>query len=256
MARAARTRIFVPGPLAADAEIDLPREAAHHLVAVLRARRGDAVTLFDGRGGEYAAEIVGLERRAARCLVGAFDAVEREAEIHVTLYQALARGTKMDLVVQKATELGAAGVVPFVAARSNVRLEPAKARERVEHWRRVAIAACEQCGRNRIPEVGEVVDAAALSAGDAAAFYARPEATIHLARAAREAVGARRLLKVAIGPEGGFSDTENAALKAAGFAPVSLGPSVLRTETAGLAALATLGAVALTDDGDGLGRLR
>lgn len=253
MARAARTRIFVPEPLAADTEIDLPREAAHHLVAVLRARRGDVVTLFDGHGGEYVAEIVGLERRAARCRVGAFDAVEREADVHVTLYQALARGTKMELVVQKATELGAAGVVPFVAARSNVRLEPAKARERVAHWRRVAVAACEQCGRNRLPEVSEVVDLAALSAGAAAAFYACPKATVHLATAAGEAIGARRQLKVAIGPEGGFSDAENDALEATGFAPVSLGPRVLRTETAGLAALAALGAVALRD---GLRRLR
>jgi len=242
----AKTRLFVPGPLASGTAIALPDDAAHHLARVLRAREGDPVTLFDGTGGEYAATIASLDRRRVSVTVGPFDPIEREAPVETTLCQALAKGTKMDFVVQKATELGVSRVVPFVATRSNVKLDADKSAERAAHWRRVAIAACEQCGRNRPPEVTAIALAADLPRilGDGRVAFAAPGAERHLARLCADSPTVP--LSVVVGPEGGLTDDEHDVLVTAGFTPVSLGPRVLRTETAGIAALATIEAVRAT----------
>jgi len=220
----------------------LPEDAAHHAVHVLRLRTGDEVTLFNGRGGEYACRIAAMDRLKVSIDVLAHRAVERESPLAVTLVQGVSSSEKMDLTVQKAIELGAAAVQPVVAARSVGRLAGERAELKRAHWQRVAIAACEQCGRNRVPEVHPVLALAEYCRAPAAGgsrLLLSPLAQIGL-----RDVRVEGAITLAAGPEAGFSEEEEARFAEAGFVPVRLGPRVLRTETAALAALAALNALA------------
>lgn len=244
-------RIFVEGPLAAGREMPLPAAASQHLLAVLRLRVGAPLVVFDGRGGEHPARLLEAGRGGARIAVGEHRAVERESPLAVTLLQGLARGERMDVVVQKATELGVARIVPVAAARSVVQLAEARAAKRVAHWQAVAVAACEQCGRNRVPEVAAplpLVEACRLAADEAAADAAAARLWVLDAEggAAPTADPPPRGGRVAllIGPEGGLTDEELEVAALIGFTRLRLGPRVLRTETAGPAALAALQALA------------
>lgn len=232
-------RLFVDGPLRAGALLELPERAAHHAQRVLRLRAGDPVTLFDGRGGEWEATLA----RGATAAVGAWRDIEREARLQVTLVQGASAGERMDLTVQKATELGVAVIQPVLARKSVVRIAGARADARVEHWRRVAIAACEQCGRNRIPEVLGVVSLAEYcrSPSGTLRLLLAPDAHTPLSAAAGRGSGP---ITLAVGPESGFDAGEEALLARAGFVAVRLGARVLRTETAAPAALAALAALA------------
>lgn len=242
-------RFFCPPPLHAQRVVGLPEAAAHHALRVLRLRAGDPVVLFDGKGGEYAGRLVEAGR-AVRVELGAWRDIERESPLRITLAQALPAGDKMDWIVQKAVELGAVRVVPLAAARSVVRLVGERAARRVEHWRQVAVSACEQCGRNRLPEVLPVLDLRSWLAGLAGLAEKQGE-TDGLRLLLSPGGAALRLGEVSprggvallIGPEGGLTDDESAAAAACGFRAVSLGPRILRTETAGLAALAALAAL-------------
>jgi 16S rRNA (uracil1498-N3)-methyltransferase len=222
----------------------LPEDAAHHAVHVLRLRAGDELTLFNGRGGEYAGRIAAVDRLRVSVDVLAHRRLERESPLAVTLVQGISSSEKMDFTVQKATELGAAAVQPVVAARSTGRIAGERAAHKRAHWQRVAVAACEQCGRNRVPEI---LDPVALeqycraAAAPGVRLLLAPEAQLGLREAAARLAGAATL---AAGPEAGFTAGEEAMLVAAGFVPVRLGPRVLRTETAALAALAALNALA------------
>lgn len=234
-------RFHLESSLAPGAHIALPPDAGHHASRVLRLREGDAVVLFNGAGGEYAARIVRLSRDGVTVEVGAFDPAERESPLQVTLVQGISAGDRMDLTIQKAVELGAASIQPVLAERSIVRLKGERGDSRREHWQRVAAAACEQCGRNRVPSVG-----AAMTVGE----YRAPEESLKLLLSPggkqhlrTVEIGSGKPLVLAAGPESGFSPREEAALIAAGFLPVKLGPRVLRTETAGPAALAALNAL-------------
>jgi 16S rRNA (uracil1498-N3)-methyltransferase len=241
------TRCFVPPPLAAGDTRLLPEEVAAHVARVLRARAGQLLTLFDGRGGEYDATILQIDRAGVRVHVDLQRAVERESPLRVTLLQALARGERMDLIVQKATELGVAAILAWSAERSVVRLDGAGLARRCEHWRAIAISACEQCGRNQVPAIGAVADlASACVRADGASLrlLLAPEADDTLTSMAQQASQQRPGISLAIGPEGGFSDAELALAEQQGFQCCRLGPRVLRAETAPLAALATLQAVA------------
>lgn len=234
-------RIFCPPPLAASTRIDLPAGAAHHVLRVLRLQPGQALTLFDGEGGEYGAAIARVGARVA-VDVGVYRDIERESPLAVTLVQGLAAADRMDYVVQKAVEIGAAAIAPVAAARSVARLEGARAARKVEHWRQVAIAACEQSGRNRLPMVHAPCPVSTwLRAPSTAALrlLLAPDAESSLADLPRPA-GAVELL---VGPEGGFTAAESAAACATGFRAVRLGPRTLRTETAGPAALAAMHAL-------------
>jgi len=234
-------RFHVEAPLATGAQFALPPDAAHHASRVLRLREGDAVVLFNGEGGEYAARIVRLSRDGVTVDVGLFDPVDRETPLAITLVQGISAGDRMDLTIQKAVELGAVSVQPVLAERSVVRLKGERGDIRREHWRRVAVAACEQCGRNRVPEI-----AGAIEVGD----YRAPEKSLRLLLSP---AGAKKLRSLAVpsgstivlaaGPEAGFSPREEAAFVAAGFLPIQFGPRILRTETAGPAALAALNAL-------------
>jgi 16S rRNA (uracil1498-N3)-methyltransferase len=234
-------RFFCPQPLAPRSLAELPAAAAHHALRVLRLSVGDAVTLFNGEGGEYPGRIVEAGR-AVRVQLAEWNFLERESPLDITLAQALPSGDKMDFVVQKAVELGVARIQPLLAARSVVRLSGERAERRVEHLRQVAASACEQCGRNRVPEIAPILDlrqwlGQLAQDNEIQRLLLSPQG----GRRPRELAGNRFLLLV--GPEGGLDAEEVSAAKLAGFADLSLGPRILRTETAGPAALAALAAL-------------
>jgi len=232
------TRLFVDTELRPQASLELPEAAAHHAVRVLRLREGDAVVLFDGRGGEYDALLSMPGRNRVSAEIRERRDLERESPLAVTLVQAISTSDKMDLTVQKAVELGAVAIHPVFSEKSVVRLSGEREAKKLAHWRRIAIAACEQCGRNRIPEIREPV---ALDRYRAPAGF---KILLSPSGAGRLTDHAKGPLAVAAGPEAGFSDEEEQGLLRAGFAAVRLGPRVLRTETAALAALAALNALA------------
>jgi 16S rRNA (uracil1498-N3)-methyltransferase len=224
-------------PASIGQTIALPAAAAHHAVRVVRLAVGDALTLFNGAGGEYAATLARTERSDAWVRVEAFDPVERESPLPVTLAQSIAANDAMDYAVRKATELGVAAIQPLVTERSAPLPTGARGDKRLAHWRGVVAAACEQCGRNRIPEV-----AAPLSFNDwlarwkGSGILLAPGAQASLAALSRPPLP----VALAIGPEGGFSQREIDAARAIAFHRVSVGPRVLRTETAAAAALAAM----------------
>lgn len=236
------TRCHVDAPLAPGAEVLLPEEVAQHLLRVLRLAPGDACVLFNGDGHDYEARLLAADKRQARAQVLAARAVATESPLRITLLQGIARGEKMDFILQKATELGVARVLPVESERSEVKLAGARADKRLAHWRQVVVSACEQSGRARVPEVlppQPLAAAAALREGQG--FLLDPQAETALATLRGTPLAACTL---AIGPEGGWSPRDRAQLDAAGFGGLRLGPRVLRTETAGLAAIAALQALA------------
>lgn len=236
-------RIFVGDDVtafAAGAEYRLPPRAARHVAQALRMRIGDALALFTGAGGEYAATLAHIDRRDVVVRVERHDPIERESTHAPTLVQSLIAAEMMDLVVRKAVELGAAAIVPVQAARSQG-IAADRAGRRVAHWRQIAIAACEQCGRNRIPDVSPIVTFDEWSdarAGAAAILDLDAKRSL----AAQTASAPPRA--IAVGPEGGFTADEVQRATSRGAVAVHLGRRVLRAETAAIAALATLDAIA------------
>ena len=231
-------RAFVDHALTAGDELALPGDAATHLVRVLRLREGDACVLFNGDGHDYAATLVAVDKREVRARVGARAMVDNESPLRITLLQGIARGEKMDWILQKSTELGVAAFVPVASERSEVRLDAERADKRVAHWRSVVRSACEQSGRARVPEVAPPQSlAAALEALPAGARFLLDPVT-------QQAIGTITLdtghCILAIGPEGGWSPRDREQLLGAGFGGLRLGPRILRTETAGIAAIAAL----------------
>lgn len=235
-------RIHVDTGLVAGTEIALPAQAATHVARVLRLRTGDRVSLFNGDGNDYAAELVAVGPRETRARILQSRANGSESPLRIVLAQALARGEKMDWIVQKATELGVAEIVPLVTARSEVKLDESRASKRLEHWRAVAISACEQSGRARVPMIAGVRPLRAWLEtldGSAARLALLPEGNI-----TPRALGAPgQAITLAVGPEGGFDEADVSSLRNAGFGGLALGPRVLRTETAGVAAIAALQAL-------------
>jgi 16S rRNA (uracil1498-N3)-methyltransferase len=234
------SRFFFPDALPREGSIALPEAVAHHATRVLRLSAGDSIVLFDGAGGEVAAVLEGSGKHWS-ATIRHYDDVERESPLEIVLVQGLASADKMDWIVRKAVELGAVGVVPVQAARSVLRLQGERAEKRVAHWQQIAISACEQSGRNRIPQIAPITDLSRFlkahaagrniicspHGGQALSAMARPEGRLH----------------ILIGPEGGWSDSELAQCLQANCEAVQLGPRVLRTETAGLAMLAAMQAL-------------
>lgn len=220
--------------------LTLPEDSAHHAIRVLRLREGDEVTLFNGRGGEFAARIASIERLKVLCDVLQHRAIERESPLRVVLVQGVSSGERMDFTVRKSVELGVAEIHPVLAHASVARPKGERAAARHVHWQKVAISACEQCGRNRIPTVHPLVDAARFQGGIGTKILLSPAAELAFSQACKAGEGE---FTIAAGPEAGFNAEEAAALLDAGFVPARIGPRVLRTETAGLAALAALNAL-------------
>lgn len=240
------SRIHTDQRLSPGALVDLAGAAVSYLTRVLRLAPGAPLILFDGNGGEYAAIFESATRERVRCRVGSFSAVERESALRITVLQGIARGDRMDTIVQKCTELGVARIVPIASERSVVRVSQEAGERKRVHWRGVAISACEQCGRNRIPDLDAplAIDVALAGArSHARRVMLDPEAPRTLTERA-SALEPDENLALLVGPEGGLSDSERALAEHAGFEPCSLGPRVLRTETAALAALSVLQALA------------
>lgn len=232
-------RFYVSEPIHAHGVCLVPPEQSHHLAHVLRLAQGDAVTVFDGRGSEYEATIARVARSGITLNVGEPRAVDRESPLEVTLAQGISSGDRMDYTVQKAVELGIAAIQPLATERSVVRLDRERAVKRVAHWQAIAIASCEQCGRNRVPEVLPVQSLTAWLGAPAAGVLRltlAPEAALTLAQLEPP----RSPIVLVAGPEGGFSPREREDAEHAGCTAVRLGPRVLRTETAAVAALAAM----------------
>ncbi|MGN0858661.1 MAG: 16S rRNA (uracil(1498)-N(3))-methyltransferase [Stenotrophomonas sp.] len=234
------TRCPVDLPLHPGQELELPEDIANHLVRVMRLASGDACILFNGDGHDYHAQLIEVGKRNARVRIESATAVDNESPLSITLLQGIARGEKMDLILQKSTELGVAALVPVNSERSEVRLQGERASKRLAHWNNVVASACGQSGRALIPPVSapaNLAQACAELPADSLRLCLDPRGQWRLDTL--PAVGAGGIV-VAIGPEGGWSPRDLQVLTEAGFSGLQLGPRVLRTETAGLAALAAL----------------
>jgi 16S rRNA (uracil1498-N3)-methyltransferase len=230
------TRVYVDTPLATGARCEIDRNAANHITRVLRLRNGDEITVFDGRGGEYAARIDSI--RKDKVLVDVRDqrVLTRESSLHLTLAQGVSRGERMDLVIQKATELGVSRIVPLLTERTVVKLDADQAERKMQHWQGIVIAACEQCGRNTLPKLGEPTHLREfVRESEGTRLLLSPEGSLRI----RE-IAVATDVTVLIGPEGGLTEGEQDAAVKAGFERVRLGPRILRTETAAIAALTAL----------------
>jgi 16S rRNA (uracil1498-N3)-methyltransferase len=245
------TRVFVDGALNPGGLVDLARETAAHLVKVLRARSGDELVLFNGDGREYSGTIETVRGSRVSASIGAARAGHRESPFQLTLVQCVPRGDRMDFIVQKATELGVARIVPVLSQRSVVRLDADQAASKRAHWLAVAVNACEQCGRNRLPTLETPQPLLGYLGGlqppEQSGGFLR--LVLEPERAARASQTAHAIdtdnaaaagAQIAIGPEGGFAPEELEAFDLSAFARVGMGPRVLRTETAAIAAIAVL----------------
>jgi 16S rRNA (uracil1498-N3)-methyltransferase len=248
------TRVHVETALVPGSIVELPSDTASHLAKVLRARSGDSLILFNGDGREFDGTIEFVRGSRMSASVGDGRLVERESPLNITLIQCVPRGDRMDFIVQKATELGVARIVPVLSQRSVVRLDKSQAESKATHWRAVAVSACEQCGRNRLPGIEAAqplinyLGDATQGAGTRLVF--EPQSAAYM-RGSAELGGSMKSgggtpegsvadANIAIGPEGGFAPDELEAFRVAGFSKVGLGPRVLRTETAAIAALVWL----------------
>ena len=246
-------RFYCPAPLIPGQSLNLPANATRH-VQVLRLQPGDGITLFNGGpgntggAGEFSATITQMGRSEVQVLVGEHLPVERKARHTMHLALAMPANERMDWLVEKATELGVASIQPLISERSVLRLSGERARKKVAHWQSIAIAACEQCGGNRVPLVHEVAGFAVwiqehdqrhdrLKGGS---FLLSLRADTRGLREAAASLSGSASLTLLSGPEGGHSRAEEDSALASGFTPVTLGPRVLRAETAALCALATM----------------
>lgn len=232
------SRLYTEQPLASNSEQALDARCSHYLATVLRAKVGTRLYLFNGDGGEYPAEIVSLSKREVHVSLGEAKYPERESPLQIHLGIAVSRGERMDWVVQKSTELGVASISPLFSERTEVKLKGERLQKKAEHWRQVAISACEQCGRVRVPDI-----AAAISIDD---WLPRQQQALRLVLHHRHSQTLQNFEKPAggiallIGPEGGLSEAEIDSATAQGFQALQLGPRVLRTETAPLSAISLL----------------
>lgn len=233
-----KIRVYVDAPMQIGRQVALPEFAAHHAVRVLRLREGDALTLFNGDGHDYHGVLTHARKDLVTVTLGSSEPVALESPLKITLIQAMARGEKMDLILQKAAELGVSAVLPVVTERTEVKLEDDRVDKRLMHWKYVLASACEQCGRAEVPSVAAPVALHELpqllgSKRDGELRLALHPATNGSQRLP-ESVPSVSLL---IGPEGGLTARDLAQAKQAGFQTFGMGPRILRTETAGLAAI-------------------
>jgi 16S rRNA (uracil1498-N3)-methyltransferase len=240
------TRVYVEATLSPGSVVELPPDTASHVAKVLRARLGDELILFNGDGREFSGAIDAVRGSRVCASVGEGRPVDRESPLAITLLQCVPRGDRMDFIVQKATELGVSRIVPVLSQRSVVRLDAGQAESKAIHWRAVAVSACEQCGRNRLPSIDAAqpllnyLGNCAPTQGPRLVFApdsaSSPPNTEQNSGVNSDIAAAQ----IAIGPEGGFASDELEAFRVAGFSRVGLGPRILRTETAAIAAVVWL----------------
>ena len=231
-------RIFVDKSLHIGEDIDLPSDAARHVVQVLRLGKGKRITLFNGQGGEYVAEIRGQHRRTTIVKVIECHDIERESRLAITLIQGISRGERMDFSIQKAVELGVHSIIPFQALRSTSKLSADRASRRLRHWQGVVHHACEQCGRNRIPTIEPIQSLAQIVENDGTdlRLVMSPHGEFNLATTHIDS----RSIRLLVGPEGGLDELELEQLRLAGYQELRVGPRILRTETAAIVGITLL----------------
>jgi 16S rRNA (uracil1498-N3)-methyltransferase len=233
------TRVHVPGPLASGARHTIEGDAANHITRVLRLELGGSLIVFDGQGGEYSARIESFRKKSVTIEVRDRSPTSRESSLSLTLAQGVSRGERMDWVVQKATELGVSAIVPVLTERTMVKLDARQSERKLAHWQGIATAACEQSGRDRLPHV-----VAPLPLNDFLRGIDPQSTRVLLSPTGIQRVtglkAPERKVIVLIGPEGGLSEVEQRSAIGAGFIAVRMGPRVLRTETAAVAALTLL----------------
>lgn len=231
-------RIYEPGPLSSHALLDLGEDGANHIGRVLRMQAGQELVLFDGRGGQYPATIQAVGKKQVTVQLAELDPVEVESPLAIHFGQVISRGDKMEFTIQKAVELGVTVITPLFSERCGVKLSGERLDKKLEQWQKIAISACEQCGRNRISEIRPAMELAA--------WLAEPTAELKLNLHPRAPYSINTLpepshgIRLLIGPEGGLSTAEIELAREHGFADMLLGPRVLRTETAGLTAITAL----------------
>ena len=233
-------RLYYPKSYQENASLELSDDAFHHAIKVLRCRKGDKVQLFDGTGTKADAEILSVERRTATLLIKQVKAVNRESPLKTTLVQTVSKGERMDFVLQKASELGVHRIQPLITERCNVKLDSSRWEKRQQHWQRVIISACEQSGRNQLPQLLPVIRFNDLLENSASTkksqwYILQPERSQTLAQLN---IDNNQAVTFIIGSEGGFSDDEIKRCLQAGITAVTLGPRILRTETSALTVLA------------------
>jgi len=230
-------RVYTPQALSPSANISLEEGASHHLLKVLRMAVGREVTLFNGEGNEYLATITQATKKVANLTLSEAQSISRESPLDTELAIAVSRGERFDWVIQKATELGVSRIIPLFSERTEVRLSAERLQKREQQWQKIIIAACEQCQRNRLPILAPAMNV------ENYCQYSNAETRLvlhHRSTTPLAAIATPRSVALLIGPEGGLSDPEITLAEAAGFQGLALGPRVLRTETAPLAALAIL----------------
>ncbi|MEM6582194.1 MAG: 16S rRNA (uracil(1498)-N(3))-methyltransferase [Pseudomonadota bacterium] len=227
-------RIYTNQPLTENLSIELEAAPSRHLARSLRMKPGDHLIVFNGKGGQYAAVVESVQRSTVNVTTNRFDAIERESKLSVTLGITVSRGDRMDWIVQKATELGVSGIVPLISERCEVRLKGDRIEKKLNHWQQIIASACEQCGRNRLPSIQPPLAIEQwINETDASLKLVLH----HLAEEAVALKDAPASIALLIGPEGGLTNEEVDAATHANFRAIRLGPRVMRTETAPIAAL-------------------
>ena len=233
------TRIFQPISLHCTQRF-FDEKASHHLSRVLRATVGEVLTVFNGEGGEYEAVITQITKKNVQVDIKQFSARDVESPLQIHLAQGIARGEKMDFIVQKAVELGVTHIIPLITERCNVRLDSEREEKRLQHWQSVVISACEQSGRNRVPQISapQTLSSWLTQVQSDYRFVLTPHVQTKLIK--EKSRSSHPSMMLLIGPEGGLSEQEIALAMKHQFIPLSLGPRILRTETAGIAAISVL----------------
>ncbi len=230
-------RIYCNGSLTPHTTATLDERSYRHLIQVLRLKVDDPLTLFDGSGLQFTASIQQVNKKSITVAIGSIEEIDRESPVHTHLYQGISKGERMDYTIQKATELGVNDITPLFCERTVVKLDSKRLKSRVEHWQGVAIAACEQSGRNRIPTVHPPQKLSAMTKPETPfRFLLNPESTTSLA----DHIPNQEGIALLVGPEGGLSTEEIHHAQDRGWQSIRLGPRILRTETAAVAALAAI----------------
>jgi len=232
------SRIYQPVKLKFGILIQLDKSASNHTVNVLRLKINAPLIIFNGEGGEYAAEITQIKRHAVKVKIGRFQNINRESKLKIHLIQSISRSEKIDFILQKAVELGVTKITPIITERCKIKLSKDRQHKRIARWQKIIISACEQCGRNILPELNQITHLADLITTLSAdlKIILNPEAnnTLH------NVTGKPKSIAILIGSEGGFTENEIQLTEKYNFCSIKLGPRILRTETAGLAIISIL----------------
>lgn len=228
-------RFYADISLNQNTSVELPADAAHHCAQVLRYKIGDELTIFNGDGSDYFAVISAIEKK--RCLIQVQTRItlKNESSLNIHLFQGVARGDKMDLIIQKAVELGVSEITPLFTERCNVKLDQKRLEKKMIHWKKIIVSACEQSGRAIVPKLNQAVTIAEMKASEQLTIYLEPKADTSVS-----SLKVSHSINLLIGPEGGFSEKDLAQAEKLNIHGVKMGPRILRTETAGLAAIAIL----------------